>query len=193
MRRKKYILAIAGSSRKGGNTDMLLDEFLRGAKGAGVKTEKVALRDLNIKHCTSCSKCFKTGRCVIKDDMRALYPKLVKADILVVTSPVAFSGIFSRPKTMIDRCQALWARRHILGKDLRGGRRNMIGVFISTGGSNSKMTFRGSIDTMTTFFNTLQRARKYRLLFGSIDKKGDIKRLKGALMSAYKLGKRITG
>ena len=57
------ILALAGSPRKGGNTDLLADALLSGARSAGAEVEKVYLNDLNIRGCQACYGCRKTGKC----------------------------------------------------------------------------------------------------------------------------------
>ena len=76
------ILGIWGSHRKGGNSEALLDAFLKGAAQGGAEVEKVALRELKITPCLEIYHCFKDGTCPIKDDMQALYPKLLEADVV---------------------------------------------------------------------------------------------------------------
>ena len=63
----KKVLILSGSPRKGGNSDLLCDQFLRGAKEAGHQAEKIFLRDKKIDHCVACQK--NGGRCVHQDDM----------------------------------------------------------------------------------------------------------------------------
>lgn len=71
----KNILVISASLRNGSNSDMLADEFMRGALESGNKAEKITLRGKSINFCKGCLACQKTGKCVIKDDMAEILPK----------------------------------------------------------------------------------------------------------------------
>ena len=70
------ILAVSGSPRKQGNTEILLDEALQGAKAEGAGVELYRISGKNIQPCDGCWTCMKEGRCHIKDDMQELYEKL---------------------------------------------------------------------------------------------------------------------
>ena len=71
------VLGILGSPRIGGNSDILLDQALAGAKGEGAEVEKVLLCQAKISGCLDCTKCNEAGVCAIKDDMQTLYPKIL--------------------------------------------------------------------------------------------------------------------
>ena len=71
------VLGIFGSPRRGGNTDLLLEEALRGAEKEGAKVERLYLSDSTISPCKECHGCDNTGNCVILDDMQRIYPKLL--------------------------------------------------------------------------------------------------------------------
>jgi multimeric flavodoxin WrbA len=101
------IIALAGSPRKRGNTDVLVDALLEGAEAEGAKTSKVRLNDLEIAGCQACYSCKKTGKCRQKDDMRRLYKKLVKADAWVFATPVYWWGPSAQLKLALDRMFAL--------------------------------------------------------------------------------------
>ena len=83
-------LGIAGSPRRGGNTEMLLDRFLAGAEGAGAAVEKVVAARLKIAGCVACDGCWEDGHCVVQDDFQAVYEKLVAADVIVLAAPLYF-------------------------------------------------------------------------------------------------------
>ena len=104
------VLGIYGSPRKGGNTDVLLDEALRGAGITGAEVSPVRCCDLKISGCAECGGCDQTGVCVIDDDMQEVYPKLLEANVVILASPIFFYGISSQAKALIDRCQAMWCR-----------------------------------------------------------------------------------
>ena len=73
----KKVLAIVSSPRVNGNTDMMVDSFLKGARDAMHRTEKIYLRDFHIEFCRGCGVCSSTRHCVIKDDMERIIDKLV--------------------------------------------------------------------------------------------------------------------
>ena len=77
-----YVLGISGSPRRDGNTELLIREFMKGAKASGHETELVILTELKISPCTSCDHCQKNGKCVINDDMQLMHKKLLEADYL---------------------------------------------------------------------------------------------------------------
>lgn len=99
----KNILVISASPRKGGNSDVLCDEFIKGAQQAGHKTEKIFLRNFKVNYCTGCGVCNSTHKCVQKDDMAEIMDKMVNADVIVFATPVYFYTMDAQLKTLIDR------------------------------------------------------------------------------------------
>lgn len=99
----KNILVIAGSPRKGGNSDILCDAFIRGAVEAGNTAEKIYAQDLTIGACRACAVCRKTGKCVQRDDMDAVIEKMLAADVIVLASPMYYYSISAQLKLVIDR------------------------------------------------------------------------------------------
>lgn len=100
---KKNVIILSASPRRKGNSDILCDEFMKGAIEAGHDVEKFFLADKNINYCTGCGVCNTTHECVQKDDMKAILVKLLKADVIVMASPVYFYTINAQMKTLIDR------------------------------------------------------------------------------------------
>jgi multimeric flavodoxin WrbA len=100
-------LIINGSGRKDGYTSRLCESFTEGLETEGVGCDVVFPYDMNIGHCTGCGLC-KEGTCVISDDMDRIYPLLEKCDILVLATPIRFSGPSSIIKTVLDRSQPYW-------------------------------------------------------------------------------------
>ena len=100
------VLAISSSPRKGGNSDVLCDEFLKGAREAGHKVQKIRLAEKKIAPCAACYGCAETHVCVHKDDMAEVLEALIDADVIVLASPVYFYSVCAQMKTMIDRCLA---------------------------------------------------------------------------------------
>jgi multimeric flavodoxin WrbA len=98
------ILGISGSPRRGGNTDVILDSFLAGARQAGAETVKVCLRDYAIHGCVGCEKCAKDRVCKqFQDGMQLLYPLIEDVRGMVIGSPAYNLNITPEMKAFIDR------------------------------------------------------------------------------------------
>jgi len=183
------VLGIMGSPRIKGNTDLLLDEALKGAQGQGAEVEKVIVDKLNIAPCREYYGCVKDGNCVIRDDMDNIYPKLLDTDRVIVASPIFFYGLTSQVKALIDRCQALWARKYILKQSLPDSARK--GAFIAVGATRGRKLFDGSILTVKYFFQSIDVQYVDELLVPGVDKRGEIKEHPTALSDAFELGRRL--
>ncbi len=99
-------LAINGSPRKGGNTEILLRKILEPLAAAGHKTDYVQVGGTRIRGCTACGACgrLKNKRCVIEDDIFNLaFAKMLDADAIVIGSPVYFADVTAETKALIDR------------------------------------------------------------------------------------------
>lgn len=100
----KSVLIISGSPRKGGNTDLLCDAFARGAEEAGGKVEKIFLGDYRIDYFSEADEQRVGDRAdEAEDDVPMLVDKMVRADIIVLASPVYYMNITGQLKTFIDR------------------------------------------------------------------------------------------
>jgi len=98
------ILVLSGSPRKSGNTDLLVDAFVKGASPKH-HVEVVSVHDYKINPCMGCNACFRREdhNCCQKDDMQIVYEKMAKAEMLVIASPVYFYGLSAQLKAVIDR------------------------------------------------------------------------------------------
>ena len=184
------VLGIMGSPRRQSNTELLLDKALEGAREAGAEVGKVLVSKLKISPCLEIYACLKDGNCAIKDDMQALYEKILEADHIIFASPIFFYGITSQAKAVVDRCQALWVRRHVLyiGKEDKRERR---GVFISVGATRGIKLFDGAVLTVKYFFDAIGVIYFGDLLVRGIDNKGQIREHPSALEDAFRLGQRL--
>ncbi len=105
----KKVLILSGSPRKGGNSDLLCDEFMRGARESGHTVSKVRVSEKKITPCSACYYCRGNGgACVHKDDMASLLQSMIDADVIVLASPVYFYSIDAQLKAVIDRTVARW-------------------------------------------------------------------------------------
>jgi len=101
------IIGIWGSSRKRGNSEILLDIALKEAKGFGAKVSKISLSGKSIAPCDGCGKCQKSGKCVVKDDMQDIYQKMLEADGILWATPIYFWSMTGQTKIVMDRTYAL--------------------------------------------------------------------------------------
>ncbi|MBW1708405.1 MAG: flavodoxin family protein [Deltaproteobacteria bacterium] len=180
------VLALQGSPRRGGNTDLLLDETLTVLTEKRVVSEKVVLRDLKISPCLEIYACLKDGQCAIKDDMIELYDKLNAARVLIVASPIFFYGPCAQLKAVIDRCQAMWSRKYRLNwkTDQPPGR----GYVISASATLGKKVFDGLLLTVKYFFDVLNLEFGGQVLVRGVDLAGEVFDKPEALSQARELG-----
>jgi multimeric flavodoxin WrbA len=185
------VLGITGSPRRSGNTDLLLAQVIKGAESQGAETKTLILNDLKITPCQHCDACFEAGVCKVKDDMQMVYQEMEKADRIVLASPVHFLGLTAQMKAMIDRGQALWARKYVLKKPPLGDRRERKGLFIAVGGMKLAKLFEPSLATIKAFFTVIDVEYAGDLLFPGIDEKGAIKKHPTALKDAFAAGRKL--
>ena len=116
------IVAVCGSHRKG-NTEWMMNKLTARLQENGADVELILLRKANVKICLACLKCEEGGKnrpgiCKIKDDMNAIYPKLIAADCIVLGTPAYFDLMTGLLKNFLDRTCAIWP--HLAGKSLAG-------------------------------------------------------------------------
>ena len=179
------VLGIGGSPREGGNSDILLDHFLQGAKEKGAHTEKIMLNRLRYRPCQECGGCDQTGLCVVEDDMQRLYPLLMNSHVVVAASPIFFNSISAQLKAMIDRCQCFWVAKYRLNNMPNTGAR---GVFLSTRGQQGLEVFHRTAYVIKAFFNTLNISYTAETFVDTVDAKGAIAQYPDILEKSRRLG-----
>jgi len=183
----KHILVFSGSPRKEGNSDLLADAFIYGAEKAGARVEKIRLIEINFSPCIECGGCDDTGECILIDDMTPLYHKIEEADIVVLSSPMFFYNITANAQALVERSQAFWVRQYVLKQGQIGGKRRQ-GIFLSVGATKGRLLFDGSLRVMKYFFDAIGGRLSAAILVRGVEKKGQIKQIKGVLQKAEKLG-----
>lgn len=187
----KKVLAFAASPRKNGNTETLLDSVMEGLHSRGIETVKYRTQELGIHPCVSCGFCGNLGECVINDSFTDIFAALKDCDGIVFSSPLYFMNVPSAGKALIDRCQAFWEARYLMGIDLFN-ERNRQGLLVACAGSRhgpgKSDVFRGLNDTMTYFFKSLGIDRFDSVLFSGVDEKGAINNVEGAVEKAFDAG-----
>ena len=176
----KNVLILSSSPRKGGNTDLLCDEFAKGAREAGNKVMKIRLAERKIGYCTGCYACKKTGKCVIKDDAPAILKKMQAADVIVFGTPAYFYSCTGQLKVLFDRSVAIYP-------DLP----NKQYYYLLAQGDGNKDTFAGTIKSLDGFLDCYEGSKcKGMVAAPGIYEKGAIKGTK-YLTQAYRLGLKV--
>ena len=177
----KQVLIISSSPRKGGNSDTLCDQFMKGAVESGNRTEKIRLADLKIDYCSACYACKKIGHCVKQDDMGTLLEKMREADVIVLATPVYFYTMCAQMKTMIDRT---------LGGAQMPGLENKEFYLIATAAAG-KAAMERTIDGLRGYLECLPEAKEMGVIYGAgAWQLGDIQS-NPAMQEAYQMGKGI--
>lgn len=104
------VYAINGSFRKEGNTDIIIDKILEGAKSKGAEVEKVFVDDLNIESCQGCLECRQEGVCRLEDGLADVVRKLEKADAIIIGSPIYGNYMTGQLKILLDRLMGVISR-----------------------------------------------------------------------------------
>jgi len=187
------IVAIAGSSRRRGNSDQLLDEVARGAAEAGASVERVVVRKLKMTACTACGMCANTGQCVLQDDMQEVYRLLRASDGIVISTSIYFLGPPARLKAVIDRGQALWVEKHILRKaqPAKYPAKPRVGAILGVGAMRGEHIFDGLRLTLRAFLATLDAKIIAEEYHRGLENAGDIRRLPGALERGCQIGRQL--
>jgi multimeric flavodoxin WrbA len=188
------VLGIAGSPRRGGNTDTLLARFMEGAASQCAEVKILRVCDLKIRGCLHCDACLDRGQCRIQDEMQMVYQELEAMDRLVIASPLQFMSVPSELKALIDRCQALWARKYVLKVPPLLDKRERKGFLISVGGRRTiPNLFDAEIVTIKTLFRNMDVAYAGDILLPGIDAKGDILKHPEFLDQAFTAGQKFAG
>lgn len=177
----KKVLMLSSSPRQGGNSDVLCDEFMKGALESGNEVEKIFLKDKRINYCTGCSVCSMYGKpCPQKDDAAEVVEKMIAADVIVMATPVYFYTMCAQMKTLIDRCCA----RYLEIKDKEF-------YFIVAAAESEIRMMERTIDGFRGFLDCLEGPVEKGVIYGvGAWKVGEIKD-KSAMQEAYRMGKDV--
>jgi multimeric flavodoxin WrbA len=178
---KKIVLVLSSSPRRGGNSDLLCDQFVNGANEAGHHAEKIFLKDKKINYCTGCGTCLNGKKpCPQKDDMAEILVKMIGADVIVMATPVYFYTMCGQMKTLIDRCCSRYTE--ITNKEL---------YFIVTAADARKQAMERTLEEFRGFMSCLDGAKEKGVIYGvGAWNIGDIKG-KPAMEEAFEAGNRI--
>ncbi len=185
------ILAMLGSPRVGGNSDLLLQSALGGIDETAHPVRFFRLNDMKMRPCQNCGECDETGRCVIEDDMTAIYEAIRWADRIILASPVFFFGLSAQTKIMIDRCQPFWCEKYLLKRPIAGGSGGRKGLLILVGGMTKEIGIQCGEATARAFFRTVSVPEHRTLSFLGMDHLGAIRHHPTGLTEAAEAAKSL--
>ncbi len=178
----KKVLILSGSPRKGGNSDTLCDQFMKGALQKGHDVEKIFVAEKKIRPCTGCYFCRDHGgRCAFNDDMADILQKIIDCDVLVLSSPVYFYSICAQLKAVIDRTVARWTE--IANKEL---------YYIATAAENERETLDITLSCFHGFAMCIDGYEEKGTLYGrGVQEKGDAANNPDLMRIAYEMGESV--
>lgn len=155
----KKIILISTSPRKGGNSDRLADEFIRGAKEANHCIEKINLYDKTINFCKGCLACqqAKTGHCVVRDDADAIVKKMAEAEVIVFATPIYFYEMCGQMKTLLDRTNPLFPIAHSFKAV----------YFITTAAESERSAMDGAIKGLQGWIDCFDEVKLQGVIYGT--------------------------
>ena len=190
------VLAIAGSPRRHGNSEMLLDWVLEGMiHDPSIRITKVVLNEADIQPCRGCNVCEKINSCVKHDGMDILHDQIIEADCIILAAPIYCMSICAQAKALVDRAQVFRSRKYVLKLPVvppeRVGKR--FGVFISTAGQDWDYVFDAAIPVVKCFFHVIDvknRDLSY-LMVRYVDEKGAVEAHPTAKQDALSLSQTL--
>lgn len=176
------VLGIVGSPRRGGNTEVMVDEVLAGACGAGAQVDKVRLDELTILPCEACDACAGGAECIHQDDMAALLERMERSQVWVLGTPVYWWGPTAQFKLFLDRWYG--ARRALF----RGRR-----VILSIALGGSVHDARHTVGMLTDAVNYLEMEIIATIVAPGTDRPGDVRAQGAVLAQARQAGRQAAG
>lgn len=177
----KKVLVLSGSPRHGGNSDVLCDQFVKGAEEAGNEVEKIFVAGKKIGCCLACYYCSShNGECCQKDDMAEILQKMLNADVIVLSSPVYFYSISAQLKAVIDRTVARWLEF-----------RNKEFYYIMTAAEDTPTVMDCTLECFRGLAACLEGSVEKGVIYGKgVYKKGEVQSTP-AYLQAYEMGKSV--
>ena len=175
------IVVLKGSPNKNGSSNILAENFIRGAVENGHHVEVIDAAHMNILPCTGCVACGYDGPCAQKDDMEQIKSVILDADMLVFVTPLYYYGMSAQLKTLIDRFCALNGSIQ---------RKHMKSVLLTVAWNNDDWTF----DALEAHYHTLVRYLNFEdhgMVLGKGCGTTAMTRSSGYPEMAYKLGRSI--
>ena len=179
----KKVTIISSSLRKNSNSEILANEFIKGAKVNGNEINLINLKDIKMQFCIGCLSCGKTHKCVLKDDVtKKMLDEICGSDVIVFVTPVYYYAVSGQLKTFIDRMNPIYNMDYKF-KDI---------YVISTAAEDEVRTFKGIKEDIKGFVDCYEGTKVKATLFaGGLEKPNDAKKDRELLKKAYEMGRKI--
>jgi len=175
------VVILSTSPRKNSNSEALAEAFAKGAVEAGNNVEMIRMREKNYRFCTGCFACQKTGKCVIKDDMAEIVPKMEQADVLVFATPIYYYEMSGQMKTLLDRANPLFVADYRF-RDV---------YFLSSAAEDEEYVPQRAQSGLEGWIECFEKARLAGSVFGGgVTEAGEIEG-SPALTEAFEMGRAI--
>ncbi len=176
----KKILILSTSPRRNSNSEALAQAFAKGAGESGHEVELISLRGKELRFCQGCFACQKSGKCVIRDDMQEIVPKMEQADVLVFASPIYYYEMSGQMKTLLDRGNPLFVADYRF-RDV---------YFLATAAEDEDFVPQRAVSGLEGWIECFPKARLAGTVFGGgVTESGEMKDHPERLQAAYLLGK----
>lgn len=182
------VLCVAGSPRRHGSSESLLDACIESIQECGGVADKLVLSSARIGPCQGCGDCSRTGTCRLDDPMTGVYPRIDAADAIVVSSPIYFASVPAVLKAFYDRCQPYWASVYVLGRP-RPTRRPGGMLFVRGGGD--PYGFEGGVLTTRSVFAVLGLDVVGEVLVDDVDNPSELLERPQSIELARELGRTV--
>ncbi len=178
----KKVLILSTSPRRNSNSETLAASFAAGAAEAGHAVETICLRDKELRFCRGCFACQKTGKCVIRDDMQQIVPKMEAADVLVFATPIYYYEMSGQMKTLLDRGNPLFVADYAF-RDV---------YFLASAAEDEPGVPARAVSGLEGWIECFPKARLAGTVFGGgVTESGEMKDHPEKLRAAYELGKAL--
>ena len=178
----KKVLVSSSSPRRMGNSDLLADAFIEGAREAGHTVEKINLHDKKIGFCKGCLGCQKTQHCILRDDMDDILPRMQQAEVIAFASPVYFYSLCGQLKTLLDRTNPLFAGDYAF-RDI---------YLLASAADTDEKTMEGPKKAMEGWVVCFEKTRLCGVVQAlGVTESGDIRKTPAALDAARDMGRGI--
>lgn len=178
----KNVLVISTTLRKGGNSDILAESFIKGAEEAKNNVEKISLIGKKLDYCKGCLSCQKTERCIINDDANEIIEKIKNSDVVVFSTPIYFYEMAGQMKTLLDRTNPLYPSEYKF-KDI---------YLLATAADTDERAIDRAIVGLEGWIECFENTKLKGVVRGvGADIAGSIKKYEEKLREAYEFGKNV--
>ena len=181
------ILAVVGSPRKGGNTEILVAKIAAGRRRRGPRSRRSVWASVQIRECDGCHACWRGRPCSKDDDMRLLYPKIAASETIVFGTPVYWYGPTALMKAFIDRFVYFNGEAN---RPMIRGKRAVVAIVLE---ETHEQTWRPVVEFFEKSLAYLEMKLAGTIVVPGVGKKGEISKYPERLEEAYRLGTLLAG